>query len=74
MLYKVYIISNIPINWQYQKIQIEQPETWKAFIRRILNIVYFTHEIITQIDKQDYIENGYQLPKILEINPILYAK
>lgn len=71
---KIYIISNIPINRQYTTIQVEQIETWKAFLRRIKNIVYFSHGNILQIDKEEYIENNYQLPKVLEINPRLYAK
>jgi len=32
---KVYIISNIPLEEQYRNIQIEQPATWKALLRRI---------------------------------------
>ncbi len=32
---KVYLISNIPIEQQYQNIQYEQPVTWQAFYRRI---------------------------------------
>jgi hypothetical protein len=32
---KVYIISNIPSEQQYPNIQVEQPATWAAFMRRI---------------------------------------
>ena len=32
---KVYILSNIPLEQQYPNIQEMQPETWKAFRRRI---------------------------------------
>lgn len=32
---RVYIISNIPLKQQYPQIQLEQPKTWKAFLRRI---------------------------------------
>jgi len=35
---KVYIISNIPLSSQYTNIQTEQPETYKAFLRRIGHI------------------------------------
>lgn len=31
----VYIISNIPLEQQYRNIQIEQPATWAALLRRI---------------------------------------
>ncbi len=32
---KIYIISNIPLELQYPKIQREQHESWNAFLRRI---------------------------------------
>lgn len=31
---KVYLISNIPMDKQYPNVQREEPETWKAFLRR----------------------------------------
>lgn len=30
----VYVISNIPIEQQYRDVQLNEPETWKAFLRR----------------------------------------
>ena len=33
----VYIISNIPLESQYKNMQVEQPETYQAFLRRIHN-------------------------------------
>lgn len=33
----VYIISNIPLDAQYPDTQLEEPETWEAFCRRINN-------------------------------------
>jgi len=52
---KVYIISNIPLNEQYQLLQISQPATYAALIRRIHKIVKFPYEPIqTTID--DFIE------------------
>lgn len=32
---KVFILSNIPFDEQYRQIQIEQPLTWQAFVRRV---------------------------------------
>ena len=32
---KVFIISNIPLTAQYNDLQSEQTETWKAFLRRL---------------------------------------
>lgn len=31
---KVFVVSNIPMEKQYPNIQVEEPETWKAFLRR----------------------------------------
>ena len=36
---KVYLISNIPLESQYCNVQIESPETWEAFKRRIHTVV-----------------------------------
>lgn len=38
---KIFIISNIPLNQQYKNIQIEQPQTYNALIRRISEITKF---------------------------------
>jgi len=38
---KVYIISNIDLKEQYPFIQREEPETWKAFLRRIHKVIEF---------------------------------
>ena len=35
---KVYIISNIPLEEQYQDIQNKQPQSWQAFLRRITEV------------------------------------
>lgn len=41
---KVYIISNIPLEQQYRNVQIESPETWTAFRRRIRHIEHMRNE------------------------------
>ena len=38
---KVYITSNIPLDKQYRIEQIDRPETWKAFLRRIHNVTQY---------------------------------
>ena len=38
---KVYITSNLPLEKQYQSVQWEKPETWRAFLRRIHNVTEF---------------------------------
>lgn len=36
---KVYIISNLSLRKQYETIQLEKPEVWKAFLRRIKKVL-----------------------------------
>jgi len=38
---KVYITSNLPLNQQYRDAQLNTPEIWKAFFRRIHRITEF---------------------------------
>ena len=38
---KVFITSNIPLEEQYRDIQRVQMETWRAFLRRITNVVEY---------------------------------
>ena len=38
---KVYLTSNIPLEAQYQDIQRYQMETWRAFLRRVKNVVEY---------------------------------
>lgn len=38
---KVFIISNIDLDKQYPNVQIEDPKSWNAFVRRIGNIKQF---------------------------------
>lgn len=40
----VYLISNIPLEEQYKNVQIDEPATWKAFLRRIHHVVEYTAE------------------------------
>lgn len=39
----VYIVTNIPLVGQYVNMQSNQPETWKAFLRRIHYLWHFGH-------------------------------
>lgn len=41
---KVYLISNVPIGQQYRNVQMDEPLTWEAFVRRIHRIVEYTSE------------------------------
>lgn len=47
---KVYITSNLPLEKQYRMEQIDRPETWQAFLRRIHNVTqYMTDGSIWEI-------------------------
>ena len=50
LLYKVYVISNIPLEAQYAQVQISEPKTWEAFKRRIHRIQAIAVKL-TNIDK-----------------------
>ena len=36
---KVYLISNIPLEQQYPNAQLDEPASWKAFLRRFTNVL-----------------------------------
>ena len=37
----IYILSNEPLEEQYGNVQVERPETWAAFLRRITEVWIF---------------------------------
>ena len=41
---KVYITSNLPLNRQYETVQLCHPDTWKAFLRRIQSFTEYREE------------------------------
>ncbi len=49
---KVFITSNIPLEEQYRDIQRVQMETWRAFLRRITNVVEFLPDGTTVMRKK----------------------
>lgn len=53
----VYIVSNISLKDQYSNIQKEQEETWRAFLRRIHNVIEYRRDgkIIEYGTGMDYI-------------------
>lgn len=56
---KVYIISNLKLQDQYRYIQVDKPEQYKAFLRRIHQIIRFDKESKQHIEKLT--TNGVQL-------------
>lgn len=48
----VYIVTNIMLNEQYENVQVEHKETWRAFLRRIHSMkVYKSKELVEDYDK-----------------------
>lgn len=60
---KIYIVTNIPITEQYKKIQLEQPATWEAFLRRIHNVIDF--------DKNNKDNNQNPTPKQIVMDSLI---
>lgn len=55
---KVYIVSNIDLLLQYIKVQVEAPETWRAFLRRIHKVVeYYAYNCFNEYETNEYIRN-----------------
>ena len=63
----VYLVSNWKLEDQYRNIYSEQPDTWKAFIRRIQKVrIYTAPEIWTEYNTNDYL-NGFRLADTSEV-------
>lgn len=55
---KVYITSNLPLEQQYQSIQEREPETWKAFLRRIHRVLHHIDaDTVKEYTVQEYFEH-----------------
>ena len=48
-----YLISNIPLEAQYKNVQIDEPATWKAFLRRIHHVVEYTAEGCNSVTSEE---------------------
>ena len=45
----VFVISNIPMERQYPNVQLEEPETYAAFLRRFTDIIEFADDLKTSV-------------------------
>lgn len=52
---KVYILSNIDLREQYTEVQRYNPETWKAFLRRITTVQIFKNRTIKEYSINDFL-------------------
>jgi len=50
---KVYILSNLPINKQYEYEQINDPKTWSAFLRRISEIRHYNSNFTFSCERRN---------------------
>ncbi len=50
---KVYIISNVSLSEQYRDIQREYEETWRAFLRRINKVCYYSDKGVKEMSVRD---------------------
>lgn len=51
---KVFIISNISLEQQYPNVQVDNPETWAAFRRRIHSVQHMTNNFALLPDDPDF--------------------
>lgn len=51
---KVFLISNIPLEQQYRNVQVDNPETWSAFRRRIKDVRHMTKDFALLPDDPDF--------------------
>ena len=55
----IYMLSNEPLEDQYRNIQLEKPESWNAFLRRISEVWIFEKDKIRVYDSvQKYLERS----------------
>ena len=71
---KVYIISNLPLNDQYRDIQREYEETWKAFLRRIHKVMYFTSDGIREMTVEEYRHGFHYVDEEVPFEPKIEYK
>jgi len=79
---KVYMISNISLKDQYRKIRKEQPETFKAFIRRIdevheyegSQIIKYSPETFIKTDDWHHFRTDGEIENILNLSLYKDAK
>lgn len=69
---KVFIISNTPLEQQYVNIQREEPEVWRALLRRINEVRYYRSrdEISIYDSVEDYLNRDEPFEDITDIEQL----
>ena len=65
----VYIVSNLSLEEQYKNVQVESPESWKAFLRRIHEVHVYNEDgrIDTYSSVKDYLHREESFKKVTEM-------
>lgn len=73
---RVYIVSNEPLESQFPNVQEENPETWKAFLRRIHKVrVYSEDGTVTNYDSLEaYFRRNEKFRPVTSEDEIPYAE
>lgn len=53
---KVFIVTNISLEDQYEGVQIKYQDTWKAFLRRIHKVIHYTKNSVDEYTLQEYLD------------------
>lgn len=63
-----YIISNLPLEDQYKEVQKEEPETWKAFLRRIHEVYVYQEDgtIVKYPSVEEYMKRKEKFQTVKE--------
>lgn len=56
---KVFILTNIDLRAQYKYYQLNEPMTWKGFLRRINYVWTMTGQDTVKMDTEDYLQNYF---------------
>ncbi len=72
----VYIISNWKLEEQYREVQKDNPESWKAFLRRIHEIRIYDEDgtITTYNSVEDYLKREEKFHKISTVDECPFAE
>lgn len=65
---KVYVISNMPLSQQYQGLQIENYESYLAFLRRIHSVHHYTGGSV-EVGKIELLSHGFHVVPFEEVFP-----
>lgn len=69
---KVFIVTNIQLEEQYEGVQEKYKDTWNAFLRRIHKVIHYTKDSVNEYTLQEYLNRD--LVPFDEISPFEQQK